>query len=180
MDHDLWVFGYGSLMWNPGFRFADRAIAELEGHRRSFCLASVRYRGTPENPGLVLALEPLSDARCRGIAYRIAETDREEVVAYLRERELGTYSYHETILPLTLHSCGRRVEAMGFVIDQTHDQYRCGLSLDAQAQIIATSIGPAGTNSEYLFNTLDHLREIGVDDAELEELALKVRKLLPG
>lgn len=174
----LWVFGYGSLMWNPGFPFAERAVAELHEHRRSFCLASIRYRGTPENPGLVLALEPMPGARCLGVAYRIAAQDVSEVRDYLREREMVTYSYHEKTLPLRLSSCGSEVSALSYVIDQTHDQYRRGLTIAEQARIIATSVGPAGTNRDYLFNTITHLREIGVEDPELEFLADQVEKLL--
>lgn len=178
MRDGFWVFGYGSLMWRPGFDYAERAHAELSDHHRSFCLDSVRYRGTPERPGLVLALEPKPGAHCRGVAYRVDRANSAAAIQYLREREMVTRSYHEKILPLTLIDNARQVEAICYVIDQQHDQYRCGLSLDEKAQIIARSEGPAGPNAEYLFNTLEDLRAMQVKDDEIEYLAERVRTLL--
>ena len=173
MRDGFWVFGYGSLMWRPGFEHAERCVAELDGHRRSFCLESHRYRGTPEAPGLVLALEPMTGASCRGIAYRVDGGGAKVALDYLRERELVTRSYHERVLPLRLDD-GRAVEGIAYVIDQTHRQYACGLSVEEKAEIIARSVGPAGPNSEYLFNTLADLRRMGVHDEEIERLALLV------
>ena len=178
MNAEFWVFGYGSLMWRPGFDYAERSEAELADHRRSFCLDSVRYRGTPEQPGLVLALEPKEGTRCRGVAYRVGSGNAVEALDYLRAREMVTKSYHEKRLPLTLSPCGRNVEAVCYVIDQTHPQYRCDLSLEQKAEIIARGHGPAGANSEYLFNTLKDLEDMLVKDSEIEKLAEMVRTIL--
>ena len=170
MRDGFWVFGYGSLMWRPGFEHVERRVAELSDHRRSFCLESHRYRGTPEAPGLVLALEPLAGASCRGVAYRVDGGAAKVALDYLRERELVTRSYHERVLPLALDD-GRRVEGIAYVIDQTHCQYARGLTLEEKAAIIARSVGPAGPNRDYLFNTLADLRRMSVHDEEIERLA---------
>lgn len=177
MSEGFWVFGYGSLMWRPGFPYLERCVAELSDHRRSFCLDSVRYRGTPENPGLVLALEPKAGMRCRGVAFRVCETEAEETRAYLADRELVTRSYHEKHLPLRLED-GREIEGICYVIDQTHTQYRSDLSLDQKAQIIASASGPAGANSAYLFNTYKDLKTMLVEDSEVEALVERVCALL--
>lgn len=174
MSEEFWVFGYGSLMWRPGFRHVERCVAELPDHRRSFCLDSIRYRGTPEKPGLVLALEPKAGTLCRGVAYRVAAEDAVETRDYLRKRELVTGSYHEKLLPLVLLDRPHTVEALCYVIDQTHPQYRRDLSLEEKAQIIAGATGPAGPNPEYLFNTLNDLRDMLVEDSEIERLAERV------
>lgn len=170
---DLWVFGYGSLMWQPGFRYRERVAATLMGWRRSFCLRSIRYRGTPENPGLVLGLDAESGSRCHGVAFRVEASDAEAVRAYLRERELVTYAYHEAELPVLLPS-GRSVTALTYVIDREHAQYAGQLSLEEQAEIIARAVGPSGTNAAYLANTLAHLVEAGIGDDDLEALGRRV------
>ena len=172
---DLWVFGYGSLMWDPGFEHVERRLARLEGHARRFCLRSVRYRGTPEAPGLVLGLDPAPEAACEGVAFRVAPALREPVVAYLRERELVTYAYREAVLPVRLQEDGRTVEALTYVVDPDHTQYAGRLSPAEQAAIIATRHGPKGSNRAYFDNTLAHLAECGIADAELEALARLVR-----
>lgn len=177
MSKEFWVFGYGSLMWRPGFVYQERCVAELADHQRNFCLDSVRYRGTPERPGLVLALEPKKGACCRGIAYRVSESEAAETYEYLTNRELVTQSYHEMTLPLLLED-GRKVKSICYVIDQTHEQYRNDLSADRKARIIAEATGPAGANSEYLFNTYKDLKEMSVTDAEVEDLVKRVCALI--
>lgn len=174
----FWVFGYGSLMWRPGFDYAERAMARLEGFRRSFCLRSIRYRGTPEAPGLVLGLDAEPGAVCEGVAYRI-ESGGEAVLAYLRERELVTYSYVETTQRVILNGAGG-ASAIAYVVDRTHPQYAGALELEAQAQIIARCVGPAGPNWEYLHNTVAHLEEFGIHDPELVRLDAMVRALRAG
>jgi len=171
MAEEFWVFGYGSLMWNPGFDHAERASAELGGYQRSFCLASVRYRGTEEYPGLVLALEPKEGATCTGIAFRVAGENATEALAYLRERELGTASYHEQRLPLTLLDSGRTVYAVCYVMDTQHEAYRGDLPDEERAQIIAKAEGPAGTNREYLLKTVENLSELDVEEPTIRKLA---------
>ncbi|WP_114349947.1 gamma-glutamylcyclotransferase [Paracoccus lutimaris] len=172
-----WVFAYGSLMWDPGFPVAEMAAARLEDYARSFCLLSVVYRGTVETPGLVLGLDAHPGAHCVGLALRVAEPDWPEALAGLRERELTTYAYSEQMLALQLQD-GRQVEAVGYVIRRDHDQYAGGLELSAQARMIARAHGGRGPNADYLFNTMRHLAQMGVEDLEMDALAAEVRRLL--
>lgn len=181
----FWVFGYGSLMWRPGFDYLERRRATLHGYRRAFSLASQRYRGTPEAPGLVLGLDWTPGASCEGIAFRVCPTRENLVRDYLHEREMVTRSYIELCCPVVLHPAtdgteAEEAEAIAYVLDRTHRQYAGGLSLEKQAEIIAHAIGPAGPNTEYLHNTVEHLREIGVEDAELYQLDTMVRALTAG
>jgi len=172
----MWVFGYGSLVWNPGFDVQDRVIATLPGYHRSFCMRSVHHRGTPEVPGLVLALDAAEEARCHGVALSVADHEQDQVLAYLRDRELVSSAYLEKRLEVHL-SDGRAVEAVTYVIDPDHVQYCGGLDLEEQAQIIARAIGGRGPNTEYLFNTADHLDQLGISDRDLAWLARRVRAL---
>ncbi len=177
MAQEFWVFGYGSLMWNPGFEHAERREAELEEYQRSFCLASVRYRGTEEQPGLVLALEPKEGATCRGIAFRVSSENATEALAYLRERELGTASYFEKRLPLTLLDTGERVFAVCYVMDTQHDKYRGDLDEEERAKIIAKAEGPAGSNREYLYRTVENLEDLDVEEPSIRRIADRVSEI---
>jgi cation transport protein ChaC len=170
----FWVFGYGSLMWRPGFAAEERQVATLTGHARRFCLSSIRYRGTPEAPGLVLALAAAPGEICTGIAWRVSAAGAAGVLAYLRERELVTYAYREALLPLALAD-GRGVAGLAYVADPAHSQHRGGLTLSEQAAVIARAEGPAGTNRDYLYQTLAHLRDLGIADPGLEALEPLVR-----
>ncbi len=163
---DLWVFAYGSLMWKPGFDFVERAPARLPGYVRRFCLDSITYRGTPAFPGLVLALDADPGRFCDGIAYRVDAAQRLEVHEYLRARELITYSYLEAFLPVDLAS-GQHTNALCYVMDRSHTQYRGNLSPEQQADVIARAHGPAGSNVEYLENTMSQLVEMGVSDPDM-------------
>ena len=173
----MWVFGYGSLLWNPGFNVASRVLARLDGYARSFCMHSIHHRGTEEAPGLVLALDEVEGAECRGVAFAVAKGEEEQTLAYLRERELISSAYIEKVLELDLDD-GRRVEALVYVIDPAHVQYCGGMPLEKQAHIIAHAVGGRGPNAEYLFNTTDHLAELGLPDGDLEWLADRVRCIL--
>lgn len=176
--HDLWVFGYASLMWNPGFPVAERRPARLHGWRRSFCMWSVIYRGTPERPGLVLALEEAQGAVCHGAALRVAPGAEDEALAGLRARELVSDAYLEMRLPLTLEGAdGPGVKAIAYVIDKTHAQYCGTLTLEEQARAIARARGERGPNSEYLWNTAAHLEDVGIEDPDIAWLARRVRAL---
>ena len=146
---ETWVFGYGSLIWKPGFDFAERRRATLAGYRRSFCMTSIHYRGTPDAPGLVLALDRDAAGSCAGVAYRLAGATTDATLAYLRARELVSSAYDEAVLPLLLED-GRDVEAVCYLVNRAHAQYRGGLSLDEQAEVIARAAGPAGPNADYL------------------------------
>jgi cation transport protein ChaC len=138
-------------------------------------MASVRYRGTPEAPGLVLALDREAAASCRGVAYRVPGAEAERTVAYLRERELVSYAYFEERHPVALDDAAGTVEAICYVVDRDHPQYRGGLSLDDQAEVIARAVGPMGPNAEYLLNTVASLDALGLGDPELDLLAEMVR-----
>jgi glutathione-specific gamma-glutamylcyclotransferase len=170
----FWVFAYGSLMWRPGFDFAERRLATLHGYRRRFCMTSVHYRGTPEQPGLVLALDADVAGHCAGVVYRVGGQGSEATLAYLRERELVSYAYREITHEVTLDD-GRRVEALAYVSDRGHPQYLGGLSLEEQAEVIARAVGPMGPNAEYLMNTVASLDALGVADQDLHRLATLVR-----
>ena len=143
MQGGFWVFGYGSLIWHPGFAFADRRLATLRGWRRAFCMTSIVYRGTPEAPGLVLALDADPEGHCLGVAYRVAGPEAAATLAYLRERELVSYAYDEVEVPVELED-GATVAALAYVSNRAHAQYRGGLDLEAQAEVIARASGPAG------------------------------------
>jgi len=175
-DTELWVFGYGSLIWEPGFGFAERRLARLQGFHRSFCMRSVHHRGTPERPGLVLALDESPRQACDGLAYRVQAGQAGATLDYLRERELVSSAYLETRQRVVLRG-GGAVEAVTFVVDRSHTQYCGELSLEEQAEIIARAVGGRGPNPEYLWNTAAHLAELGIADADLAWLARRVRAL---
>lgn len=171
-----WVFGYGSLIWNPGFAPVETVRARLTGFARRFCLRSVEHRGTEDRPGLVLGLDPDELATVSGVALRIAPADHDAVLADLRARELVTDAYRETLLPLTLED-GRRIEALAYVMKRDHWQYAGGLTSEEQASIIAAAHGGRGPNADYLFNTASHLNEIGLPDPHLDALSDAVRHI---
>jgi glutathione-specific gamma-glutamylcyclotransferase len=175
-DTTLWVFGYGSLIWEPDFAFQERLTARLTGWHRSFCMYSVHYRGTPTEPGLVLALDAKPGAVCDGVAFGVAAGDADAVLGTVRARELISAAYLEQGVTVVL-SDGRRVDAVTFVINRDHPQYAGDLPPDAQARIIAASQGVRGPNADYLWNTASHLAELGFADADLDWLAARVRVL---
>lgn len=176
MNAPLWVFGYGSLLWNPGFAYTRTEVARLAGWHRSFCMTSVHYRGTEAAPGLVLALDCAPSGYCDGLAYCVDASAKDETLAYLRERELISYAYLEDWLPLDLAS-GAQVRALCYVINRDHSQYSGTLPLEDQAQIIAKSHGIRGPNCDYLYSTTDHLAKLGIADADLAWLSARVREL---
>ena len=172
MSDERWVFGYGSLMWRPGFPHRERRAATLHGRRRAFCIYSVHHRGTHQRPGLVLGLAP--GGACRGAAYRVAEGDWAEVYAYLLEREQPTETYIEANRPVRLDD-GRTVEALVFLSDTSHPGWAGDLELDRQAALIARSAGVSGLNIDYLRDLVAHLRAQGTRDPAMELLLQKAR-----
>lgn len=172
----MWVFGYGSLLWNPGFEVSEQAVGTLHGWHRSFCMRSIHHRGTDAQPGLVLALDAEADAHCMGVALKVAEGQEAATLDYLRERELVSSAYLERTLDVVLTD-GRAVEAVTYVIDPDHVQY-CHLELEEQARIISTAVGGRGPNTEYLYNTARHLTDLGIEDADLDWLSARVRTLV--
>lgn len=171
---DRWVFGYGSLMWRPGFPFIDRRTAVLHGRRRAFCIYSVHHRGTYERPGLVLGLAP--GGSVRGMAYRVAANEWEDVYAYLREREQPTETYFETSREVKIDGAGR-VEALVFLSDMKHSQWAGALTLEQQAALIAGATGLSGPNIDYLRDLVMHLHEDGVRDHAMEKLLKMVEAI---
>ena len=172
----LWVFGYGSLIWDPGFAVAESVVATAHDHHRSFCMWSVHYRGTAEAPGLVLALDAQPQASCQGVALRAQPGTEADTLAYLRARELISYAYVERLVPVTLTD-GRRLQAIAYVIDRDHPQYCRGLGLEDQAQIIARAQGERGANRDYLNATAIHLKALGLQDPDLVWLTARVALL---
>ena len=168
------MFGYGSLMWRPGFPYLERIAATLHGQRRAFCIFSVHHRGTPTRPGLVLGLAP--GGAVRGAAYRVSDQDWPTVYAYLLEREQPTETYVEARRMIRLAD-GRRVEALVFLSDKGHRQWAGALDLDQQARLIAGARGLSGDNPAYLRDLVDHLREEGCPDGGMERLLGKVEAL---
>lgn len=161
---DLWVFGYGSLMWNPGFPYVERRVALLRGTHRRLCVRSTRYRGTPDAPGLVLGLD--RGGACRGIAFRVSAADVPATRAYLEQRERVTKVYHEVFRTVTLDD-GRRIKALAYVVDRSHAQYTGELSREEQLQRVRAACGNLGPNADYVRNTADHLNGIGFRDETL-------------
>lgn len=172
----MWVFGYGSLLWNPGFPVAQRVVATLPGYARSFCMRSIHHRGTVDDPGLVLALDEHRGANCEGVAFAVSTGHEDQTLAMLRERELISSAYVEKNLTVTPVD-GAPIVAVTYVIDADHAQYCGGLPLEEQARIIANATGGRGPNDEYLYNTTAHLAEIGLHDPDLEWLTSRVRAL---
>ncbi len=170
---DLWVFGYGSLMWRPGFPFISRQRALVSGWRRRLCVYSHVYRGTREQPGLVLGLD--EGGECAGVAFRVEAAFRDPTIRYLRDRELVTDVYIERMAPIELDS-GQSVMALTFVADRNHSQYAGKISPERLLALVKHSSGISGANSDYVINTYEHLMEMGIVDRELEWLVGQLRK----
>ena len=167
---DLWVFGYGSLMWRPGFDFVERVPARLIGLHRALCVYSFVHRGTPEQPGLVLGLD--RGGMCRGIAFRVAAAAREKTVAYLRAREQVTTVYLETMRRIELEEKARRqVRALCFVVDRSHVQYAGRLTLAECLHHVRQGHGRSGPNRDYVLDAVQSLEALGYRETELHLLA---------
>jgi cation transport protein ChaC len=170
-NEDLWVFGYGSLMWRPGFEHLERVPARIIGLHRALCVYSFVHRGTPEKPGLVLGLD--RGGSCRGIAYRVAAARREATLAYLREREQVTKVYLETMRRVTLAS--GEANAVVFVVDRGHPQYAGLLDLERQLQLVRQAHGLSGANLDYVLATVAEIEAQGCHDPGLHLLAERLK-----
>lgn len=167
---DLWVFGYGSLMWRPGFEHVERVPARVSGRHRSLCVYSWVHRGTRARPGLVLGLD--RGGACRGVAFRVPAAHAAAVVAYLREREQVTAVYRELVRPAALlDGSGRVVDALFYVVDRTHEQYAGKLPAADLLRFVRQGRGISGSNPDYVLNTVAHLVELGIRDQALSDLA---------
>ena len=168
--NDLWVFGYGSLIWNPIIRVAESRVARIEGFNRHFCLCQSVGRGTPEKPGLMLGLD--EGGACTGVVHRIAAGDIESETELLWHREMLSGAYR----PVWVEAETERetLRAITFVVDRTHKRYEGVLPLDVVSQRIAAAEGVLGTNRDYLFRTAKHLSELGIADPAIQSLAARV------
>jgi cation transport protein ChaC len=169
---DLWVFGYGSLIWNPAFEFTEKQPALLHGWHRRFCLKMFIGRGTPETPGLMLALD--HGGACKGVAFRIAAAKVREELGILWQREMFGGAYHARWVSLAVG--GKKIRAVTFVINKDHPRYLKELSVEQTAALIATGCGDLGTCREYLENTVSHLGELGLSDAGLTRIVAALPK----
>jgi cation transport protein ChaC len=171
---DLWVFGYGSLMWRPGFDFIERIEARLTGAHRALCVYSFVHRGTPERPGLVLGLD--RGGACQGIAFRVAAADRAKTVAYLRAREQVTAVYRESVRRVSLRREPRQqVPALCYMVDRSHPQYAGRLPLTEQLHHIRQGHGQSGPNRDYVIATVAAMEALGLRESELHLLAARLK-----
>jgi cation transport protein ChaC len=171
-----WVFGYGSLIWRPGFAFVRSERAVLRGAHRGLCIYSHHYRGTAEAPGLVFGLA--RGGSCGGMAFAVERAAWPETLAYLRERELVTSVYREAVRPVRLAS-GEVVRAVAYLVDEHHEQYAGRLMLAEQVQLVRRGIGISGPNLDYVLNTARHLEALGIRDRALEQLAAALAEAEP-
>lgn len=164
----FWIFGYGSLMWRPGFDYLRSEPALVHGYHRSLCVYSFVHRGTPEEPGLVLGLD--RGGSCHGMAFQVAPEKWQDTVAYLRAREQVTSVYVEKQKTIRLTGSDRHVEAVTYVVDRAHRQYAGVLSEDELLAHVRRGQGVSGHCMDYVMNTVTHLREMKIHDHRLERL----------
>jgi cation transport protein ChaC len=172
---DLWVFGYGSLMWNPAIHVSESLPAKIEGFSRSFCMRLMFGRGMPDNPGLMLCL--VAGGSCAGIAHRIAPEHVESESRILWMREMLSGAYLPSWVDLDLGA--RHVRGVTFVMNTAHPRYLPGLSPEEKAARIAKAEGHLGTNRDYLFRTVAALMGAGLNDPYIEDIHARVRELVP-
>jgi cation transport protein ChaC len=170
----IWVFGYGSLMWNPAFHFVERHPARIHGFHREFCMWASRGRGSPEFPGLMLSLE--SGGSCMGVAYRIDAKAAATELDVLWRREMSSRAYRP--LWVTAYTSRGAEPALVFAVNRDHERYVSGLDADSVARYLATGAGMNGTCRDYLFETVEHLRELGIRDRHMETLVQQVRAIV--
>jgi len=176
---ELWVFGYGSLMWSPCFSYREKHLARVHGYHRALCILSTRYRGTRSKPGLVMGL--CQGGSCWGMAFRIPQNQIARCLARLWHREMPRRVYQPRLVPVRVPG-GRRVRALAFVADPAHPAYVGELDLHGRARLVAQGIGQRGPCIDYIRNTLDHMHEVGVRDPHLERVlhaALRLQNPAP-
>jgi len=171
---ELWVFGYASLMWSPGFAFREKRRGFVYGYHRSLCIYSHRHRGTRERPGLVMGL--CRGGSCWGMAYRLAIRRQRAILSALWRREMRNYVYLPRLVTAHLDG-GRRVSALAFVADQTHRQFAGDLDVERTARLVAQGRGGRGHNIDYLQRTLAHMHELGVRDPRLDRVLVRAKEL---
>jgi len=170
-DFSYWVFGYGSLIWKPGFEYVEKQKALLNGAHRCLCIYSHHYRGSKESPGLVFGLMPKGS--CYGMAFRVDKKNWDNVFAYLQQREQvsGVYKekYHQIIL-----DNGEKVTALTYFANSEHEQYAGDIEIENQVKIVTSATGEMGNNLDYVINTADHLSKMGINDENLSKLRTKL------
>ncbi len=166
LKEGVWVFGYGSLMWNPDFKLADKRTGIVLGYHRRLCLKSIVYRGTPDYHGLVFGLD--KGGSCQGMAYRIATENIHSELQIIWEREM----FAETYIPtwVSVKSDWETVSAITFVINQEHEHYLPDLELEEIAERVVKAEGTCGTCHDYVQNTVKSLHQLGLRDPTLEQL----------
>lgn len=170
---DMWIFGYGSLMWRPGFDHVESQHALLRGAHRSLCVYSYVHRGTEQKPGLVLGLD--TGGSCRGIAFRVDSASADATIEYLRVREQVTMVYREALRRVELlDGSKRKIQAVCFLVDRMHRQYAGRLPVSKQAELVARGHGVSGDNVEYVVNTLSHLDEMGLRELALQQVLARL------
>jgi glutathione-specific gamma-glutamylcyclotransferase len=167
-----WVFGYGSLMWNPGFEYISKADARIDGYHRSLCVYSLHHRGTREAPGLVLGLDQTGG--CTGVVFEIHPEKWQDTLSYLRAREQISSVYVEIAHPVEILATGQRVEATTFVADTAHAQYAGKLDHAQLISHVKQGVGDYGRCLDYVANTLAHLRGMGIRDETLEAIGAEL------
>ncbi len=163
---DLWIFGYGSLMWSPGFAYKDKAVARVHGYHRALCILSTRYRGTHRRPGLVMGL--CRGGSCWGMAFRVEAQRVRRTLLQLWNREMPRRVYEPRLVQARVGR--RRVHALAFLADPDHPSYVRELDLHGRARLVAQGIGQRGPCVDYIRNTLDHMHGVGVRDPRLERI----------
>jgi cation transport protein ChaC len=175
-DKTHWVFGYGSLIWRPGFAAMSQQKASMPGVHRRLCVYSYRHRGTEAQPGLVFGL--VHGGSCRGMAFEVADAEWAEVHAYLTEREMDRGVYREAVRAMVLAD-GRRVEGLVFLVDERHAQYAGKLTIEEQVRLVRLGVGESGPNPEYVLETARYLHALGIRDRGLDEVVEALRVTEP-
>lgn len=171
---DLWVYGYGSLMWDPGFHFCEVRLADLHGYRRRFCYRSTLGRGSREQPALMLSLER-GGGRCTGLAFRIAGDIADVESAMLWRREMIRGGYSPALLPVSTPQGD--LTALVLTANVAHADYVGELPLERTAAMVASAAGVLGSNRDYLERLAAQLATLGIDDPYVEQLLQRVRAL---
>ena len=169
-DEDIWVFGYGSLIWNPAFYFEEQRVGQLFGYHRRFCMRIHAGRGSARRPGLMLALD--RGGSCRGVVFRISRANADEETELIWRREMISGSY--TPKWLEVRTPAGPVQAITFVVNRSHERYAGVVPERDAVEMLATARGPIGRCSEYLYNTAAHLEAMGIADRNLKRLSRKV------
>lgn len=173
---DIWVFGYGSLIWNPAFHFVERRIGTIHGYHRRFCLWTTLGRGSPDCPGLMLGLD--RGGSCRGVVLRIAPEHVESELDVLWRREMVSNAYVPTWVRTTTEEGD--VYAIAFTINREHERYAEKMSDEKAAEVIARAAGRIGPCRDYLLNTVEHLDQLGIHDRAMKRLAERVKRQVAG